>query len=426
MKRFFYIMTILIIATLSIYSKHRVAFNAMTGEFISSKSFYLNSPNSSIKPQIMMSDDKSFDYIAPSVKNNNDEILEYTPSQVTTMFDKSDSAFSISDPIDSTKYFFTGFWHAPNSLDGSGPETNGTIVGFGQFVSGLPGTFIVDSVYLPFFVHPNWKQVRRDYQMLPIQITDMNLNDTNAIKNHKPQAGYFIDFPQGNNWINLNDNFTYIPKDTINSRYDLNTNITAWTKMKFDKPFTVKQNQNFGVVIQQDVETKDQDTVRFFGAREWGLNQYLTHGCVLRRHASADTLHPSYIYHYSFTGANAISFKSINNQNLKTNYNLIFFGDFEMSVEKLSDDASSFVMEQNTPNPVLNQTEVSFMIKQAGNVNLSVYNEMGQLVEEVINKFMAPGTYKTNIITSDYNSGNYFYNLKCNNQSTTKVMQVVR
>ena len=94
----------------------------------------------------------------------------------------------------------------------------------------------------------------------------------------------------------------------------------------------------------------------------------------------------------------------------------------------LSDE---FILHQNYPNPFNGCTSISFEIKQAGKVDLSVYDIAGKFVVKLINEYLKPGFHS--IIWDGYtnskqslSSGVYFYKLKVGCKSVTRKMFYIK
>jgi Secretion system C-terminal sorting domain len=86
-----------------------------------------------------------------------------------------------------------------------------------------------------------------------------------------------------------------------------------------------------------------------------------------------------------------------------------------------------FNLSNNYPNPFNPSTTVEFSLAKTGNVNLKVYNAMGQLVKDVIsNRNMASGHYSYSINMNDFASGIYFYTLQQNGLTLTKKMVLLK
>lgn len=82
-----------------------------------------------------------------------------------------------------------------------------------------------------------------------------------------------------------------------------------------------------------------------------------------------------------------------------------------------------FSLNQNYPNPFNPTTTISFGIPERVNVNLSVYNQLGQKVAELVNGEMSPGMHTVNFNASNLASGIYFYEIKAGQfQSVKKLM----
>lgn len=87
----------------------------------------------------------------------------------------------------------------------------------------------------------------------------------------------------------------------------------------------------------------------------------------------------------------------------------------------------NFELSQNYPNPVENETFISFKLRAAENVSLSVYNILGKEVLTVFkNKPYNYGKHIVKITLGDnhLSSGVYFYELKIGNKIETKKMVV--
>ena len=86
----------------------------------------------------------------------------------------------------------------------------------------------------------------------------------------------------------------------------------------------------------------------------------------------------------------------------------------------------SFSLEQNYPNPFNPTTTLRFTIPDAGMVNLSVYNLLGEKVEEVLNQEMKSGSYEVNFDASKLSSGVYLYKITTGNYAASKKMILMK
>lgn len=76
--------------------------------------------------------------------------------------------------------------------------------------------------------------------------------------------------------------------------------------------------------------------------------------------------------------------------------------------ETVPDD---FVLEQNYPNPFNPSTVISFSVAKQSRVTLSIFNSLGEIVEELVNEELQPGTYNVQWRAVNLASGIYFYTL---------------
>jgi len=91
------------------------------------------------------------------------------------------------------------------------------------------------------------------------------------------------------------------------------------------------------------------------------------------------------------------------------------------SVDMVSDivEASinplEFRLEQNYPNPFNPVTTINFQLALAGNVQIAVYNLLGQKVKTLISGKLSAGAHQVTFDASEYSSGVYFYKLTTDN-----------
>lgn len=85
-----------------------------------------------------------------------------------------------------------------------------------------------------------------------------------------------------------------------------------------------------------------------------------------------------------------------------------------------------FALVQNYPNPFNPSTVISYSIAKEGAVSLKVYNNTGQLVQELVNANQTAGIYNIDFNAADLSSGIYFYTLSTNGFTATKKMILVK
>ena len=81
---------------------------------------------------------------------------------------------------------------------------------------------------------------------------------------------------------------------------------------------------------------------------------------------------------------------------------------------------------QNVPNPVLNNTSISFYLPQDGKVKLTVSNSLGQEVMTLTNEDYKKGMHTIAMNASNLSTGVYFYKLEANKTSITKQLTLVK
>ncbi len=88
------------------------------------------------------------------------------------------------------------------------------------------------------------------------------------------------------------------------------------------------------------------------------------------------------------------------------------------------------VLEQNYPNPFVNETDISYTLPRKANVELKIYDVAGKLVRTLVNDIQSSGQKRVAWDRKDekgkaVHSGVYFYGLKTGvGASITKVMVV--
>lgn len=94
--------------------------------------------------------------------------------------------------------------------------------------------------------------------------------------------------------------------------------------------------------------------------------------------------------------------------------------------EKLLTAPIDFALEQNYPNPFNPTTTINYSIPEAGNVEMKVYDVLGNEVATLVNEEKTPGNYIANFDASSLASGLYIYTLRSNNFVQTKKMILMK
>ncbi|MBK8553240.1 MAG: T9SS type A sorting domain-containing protein [Ignavibacteria bacterium] len=87
---------------------------------------------------------------------------------------------------------------------------------------------------------------------------------------------------------------------------------------------------------------------------------------------------------------------------------------------------SVFYLEQNYPNPFNPVTYLEFGISELGFISLKIHDLSGKDVMTLVNSNLNPGKYKYLFDASGLASGIYFYTLKTNVFSTTRLMLLLK
>ena len=85
-----------------------------------------------------------------------------------------------------------------------------------------------------------------------------------------------------------------------------------------------------------------------------------------------------------------------------------------------------YVLYQNYPNPFNPSTKINFSVPQASEVNLSVYNILGEKVVTLINGFLESGLHSVIFDGRNLASGTYIYRLQTPVFIQTKKMLLVK
>lgn len=102
------------------------------------------------------------------------------------------------------------------------------------------------------------------------------------------------------------------------------------------------------------------------------------------------------------------------------------FEDFPTSVEPGSTLPTNFELSQNYPNPFNPSTKIQFAITKESNVNLSIYNALGELVSTLVNEQLKPGYHQYEFDASNLASGVYLYRIITDDFVETKKMVLLK
>jgi len=85
-----------------------------------------------------------------------------------------------------------------------------------------------------------------------------------------------------------------------------------------------------------------------------------------------------------------------------------------------------YALTQNYPNPFNPSTSIEFVIPQAGLVNLSVFNLLGEKVADLVNEVKESGNHTVTFDAINLSSGTYIYTLTVNGNVVSKKMTLIK
>ena len=80
------------------------------------------------------------------------------------------------------------------------------------------------------------------------------------------------------------------------------------------------------------------------------------------------------------------------------------------------------VTHQNHPNPFNPSTVIRFNLEMQQQVNLQIFDILGQRVATLVDGIRQAGSYEVRLDAADLSSGVYFYRLQGGNQQLTRKM----
>ncbi|MDY0083500.1 MAG: zinc-dependent metalloprotease family protein, partial [Ignavibacteriaceae bacterium] len=97
-----------------------------------------------------------------------------------------------------------------------------------------------------------------------------------------------------------------------------------------------------------------------------------------------------------------------------------------LKIAKQEDVPTIYNLEQNYPNPFNPSTTIKFSLPEAAEVNLSIYNTLGEKLAELVNTDLAAGYYNFQWNAENIASGIYIYQLKTNKFVSVKKMLLLK
>lgn len=110
---------------------------------------------------------------------------------------------------------------------------------------------------------------------------------------------------------------------------------------------------------------------------------------------------------------------SIFNEEDSGPYNLV-------NIENNPSFSLNYKLYSNYPNPFNPVTNIKYQIGKPGITKIKIFNNLGQLVKNLVDEFKNPGTYEIDFDGTDFASGIYYYRIEANNFITTKKMLLIK
>ncbi|MEP7145679.1 MAG: choice-of-anchor J domain-containing protein [bacterium] len=99
---------------------------------------------------------------------------------------------------------------------------------------------------------------------------------------------------------------------------------------------------------------------------------------------------------------------------------------FNLSNEVVIGIPNRYELSQNYPNPFNPTTVINYQLPKDGNVSISVFDNSGKEIMNLVNGFKTAGYYTINLNASSLSSGIYYYKLSFDNFSVVKKMMLVK
>ena len=99
---------------------------------------------------------------------------------------------------------------------------------------------------------------------------------------------------------------------------------------------------------------------------------------------------------------------------------------YSKEIEAVNSVPSAFTLGQNYPNPFNPSTNINFSLKNASNVELTVYNAIGEKVAQLVNEKKEAGNYSVSFDAKKLASGIYLYSLKAGSNYAVKKMNLIK
>lgn len=96
------------------------------------------------------------------------------------------------------------------------------------------------------------------------------------------------------------------------------------------------------------------------------------------------------------------------------------------AVETENTLVTDYYLAQNYPNPFNPSTKINFGLKKSSNVEINVYNILGNKVATLVNEFKPAGNHSVLFNAKNLSSGIYFYKIVTNEFAQTRKMLMLK
>ncbi len=102
------------------------------------------------------------------------------------------------------------------------------------------------------------------------------------------------------------------------------------------------------------------------------------------------------------------------------------FAYYNLSEEIVIGIPERFSLSQNYPNPFNPTTKIDFALPRDGNVKITVFDNSGKQIAEIVNGFRSAGYHTVEFNAANISSGVYFYKLESNEFSKVMKMTIIK
>ncbi len=86
----------------------------------------------------------------------------------------------------------------------------------------------------------------------------------------------------------------------------------------------------------------------------------------------------------------------------------------------------AFALAQNYPNPFNPSTTIQFSVPEAANVDITIYDLLGNAMKNITRQHYSAGTYSLKIDATEFPAGVYFYTMTAGDFTATRRMTLIK